>query len=192
MRMLKTIPVLMLPIILAVSCATPAYVEKDETADFSRYKTYAWIDNDKKDDKNRHTEFMKKYVHDAVNAQLLKEGWREERNKPDVLINYDLLVEKTTREQSNPVYSRPYQRIYYNPFYRRYGTIYYPSTFMGYDYDTETVREGTLTITMVDAKTDKTIWQGWTTDDVNSRNVTKKEIQSSVHSIFRKFDVVKK
>ena len=192
MRMLKTIPVLMLPIILAVSCAAPAYVEKDETADFSRYKTYAWIDNNKKDDKNRHTEFMKKYVHEAANAQLLKEGWREDRNKPDVLISYDLLVEKTTREQSNPVYSRPYQRIYYNPFYRRYGTIYYPSTFMGYDNDTETVREGTLTITMVDAKTDKTIWQGWTTDDVNSRNVTQKEIQSSVNSIFRKFDVVKK
>jgi hypothetical protein len=63
---------------------------------------------------------------------------------------------------------------------------------MGYDNDTETVREGTLTITMVDAKTDKTIWQGWTTDDVNSRNVTQKEIQSSVNSIFRKFDVVKK
>lgn len=192
MRMLKTIPVLMLPIILAVSCATPAYVEKDETADFSRYKTYAWIDNNKKDDKNRHTEFMKKHVHDAANAQLVKEGWREDRSKPDVLISYDLLVEKTTREQSNPVYSRPYQRIYYNPFYRRYGTIYYPSTFMGYDNNTETVREGTLTITMVDAKTDKTIWQGWTTDDVNSRNVTQKEIQSSVNSIFRKFDVVKK
>lgn len=192
MRMLKTIPVLMLPIILAISCAAPAYVEKDETADFSRYKTYAWIDNNKKDDKNRHTEFMKKHVHDAANAQLVKEGWREDRSKPDVLISYDLLVEKTTREQSNPVYSRPYQRIYYNPFYRRYGTIYYPSTFMGYDNDTETVREGTLTITMVDAKTDKTIWQGWTTDDVNSRNVTQKEIQSSVNSIFRKFDVVKK
>lgn len=192
MRMLKKIPVLMLPIILAVSCATPAYVEKDETADFSRYKTYAWIDNDKKDDKNRHTEFMKKHVQEAANAQLLKEGWRENRTKPDVLISYDLMVEKTTREQSNPVYSRPYRRIYYNPFYRRYGTIYYPSTFMGYDNDTETVREGTLTITMVDAKTDKTIWQGWTTDDVNSRNVTKKEIQSSVNSIFRKFDVVKK
>jgi hypothetical protein len=192
MRMLKAIPVLLLPIILAVSCATPAYVEKDETADFSRYKTYAWIDTDKKEDKNRHADLMKKNVHEAVNAQLQKQGWREDRNKPDVLISYDLLVEKTTREQSNPVYSRPFRRIYYNPFYHRYGIIYYPSMFMGYDYDTETVREGTLTVTMVDAKTDKTIWQGWTTDDVNSRNVTKKEIRSSVNSIFRKFDVVKK
>lgn len=192
MRMLKAIPVLILPIILAVSCATPAYVEKDETADFSRYKTYAWIDNDKKEDKNKHTDFMQKHVHEAVNAQLQKEGWREDKSKPDVLISYDLLVEKTTREQSNPVYSMPYQRNFYNPFYRRWGTIYYPSRFMGYDYDTETVREGTLTITMMDAKTDKTIWQGWTTDDVNSRNVTRREIQSSVNSIFRKFDVVKK
>jgi hypothetical protein len=193
MRILKAIPVLIVPIILAVSCAAPAYVEKDETADFSRYKTYAWIDNtDRKAEKNRHNDFMKKHVQEAANAQLQKEGWREDRSRPDVLISYDLLVEKTTREQSNPVYSMPYRRIYYNPFYRRYGTIYYPSTFMGYDNNTEQVQQGTLTITMVDAKTDKTIWQGWTTDDVNSRNVTRKEIQSSVHSIFRKFDVVKK
>ena len=32
------------------------------------------------------------------------------------------------------------------------------------------VREGTVTITMVDAKTNKTVWQGWTTDEVNSKN----------------------
>ncbi|HEY1200070.1 MAG TPA: DUF4136 domain-containing protein [Niastella sp.] len=192
MRVLKAIPVLILPIILAVSCATPAYVEKDETADFSRYKTYAWIDTDKKNDKNRHNEFMKKNVHELVNTKLQKEGWREVKTRPDVLISYDLLVEKTSRETSNPVYSAPYQRMFYNPFYRRWGTIYYPSTFMGYDYGTAEVREGTLTITMVDANTDKTIWQGWTTDDVNSRNLTRREIQSSVKSIFRKFDVVKK
>ena len=192
MRLLKAIPVLILPIILAVSCATPAYVEKDETADFSRYKTYAWIDTDKKNDKNRHNEFMKKNVHELVNTKLQKEGWRKVKTRPDVLISYDLLVEKTSRETSNPVYSAPYRRVYYNPFYRRWGTIYYPSTFMGYDYGTADVREGTLTITMVDANTDKTIWQGWTTDDVNSRNLTRREIQSSVNSIFRKFDVVKK
>ncbi|THU34166.1 DUF4136 domain-containing protein [Niastella caeni] len=192
MNILKAIPVLFVPILLAVSCATPAYIEKDETADFSRYKTYAWIDSDKKEEKGRHMEFMKKHVHEAVNAQLLKEGWREDKSKPDVLISYDMLVEKTTREQSNPVYSMPYRRMFYNPFYRRWGTIYYPSMFMGYDNNTAEVRQGTLTITMVDARTDKTIWQGWTTDDVNSRNVTKKEINSSVNSIFRKFDVVRK
>ena len=45
---------------------------------------------------------------------------------------------------------------------------------------------------MTDAETDKMVWQGWTTDEVNNRNITSKEIQNSVKSIFRKFDVAKK
>ena len=71
-------------------------------------------------------------------------------------------------------------------------TIYYPSQFMGYDRDRVPSREGTVTITMIDAKTEKTIWQGWTTDEVNSRNLTSKEIQTAVRSIFKKFDLAKK
>lgn len=188
--------VLVLPILLAVGCAAPAHVEKDETADFSRYKTFAWVaseskdsKDDKKEAKNRRNDLLEKHVQQAVNKELEKQGWKEDKNKPDVLISYDLLVEKATRESSNPVYSRPYSRIFYNPYLRRYGTIYYPSMFLGYDDNAVTVREGTLTITMVDAKTDHTIWQGWTTDEVTSRNVTQKEIQSSVKSILRKFDV---
>lgn len=191
MKIIKAVLALIMPISLVVSCATPAYVEKDATADFSRYRTFAWIDNSKKDEKNRHQEFMKKNIQEAVTAKLQKGGWKEDNNKPDVLISYDLLVEKTTRDQSSPVYSTPFRRVYYNPFYRRYGVIYYPPTFMGYDNNNVEVREGTLTITIVDARTDKTIWQGWTTDEVNSRNVSKKEIQNSVNAIFRKFEVAK-
>jgi hypothetical protein len=44
---------------------------------------------------------------------------------------------------------------------------------------------------MIDAKTEKTVWQGWTTEEVNSRNLSTKEIQNSVKAIFRKFDVAK-
>jgi hypothetical protein len=70
-------------------------------------------------------------------------------------------------------------------------TIYYPSQFEGYERDERPIREGTVTISMIDTKTDKTVWQGWTTDEVNSRNLTTKEIQNSVKSIFKKFDVAK-
>lgn len=197
---------LVLPILFAVGCAAPAHVEKDDTADFSQYKTFAWINSeskdkkedskdkkgDQKESKDRRNDLMDKHVQQSVNKELEKQGWKEDKSRPDVLISYDLLVERNTRESSNPVYSRPYSRIFYNPYLRRYGTIYYPSTFLGYDDNSVSVREGTLTVTMVDAKTDHTIWQGWTTDEVASRNVTQKEIQASVKSIFRKFDVVSK
>lgn len=183
---------LALPLLLLVSCATPAFVEKDESADLSSYKTFAWIESDKKTQKNKNNTILENSVRDAVNKELAKEGWREVKNKPDVLVSYDVLVERATKERNDPVYSRPFSRVYYNPFYRRYGVINYPSTFMGYDNSSVSVREGTLTITMVDTKTDKTVWQGWTTDEVNSRNISSKEAQTAVRSIFRKFDVAKR
>ena len=191
MKKLRTALSLVLPVLLTVSCATPAYVEKDESTDFSRYHSFAWVEKPGKDSKRN--EFMDKHVKEAVAEKLEKEGWKEDASgKPDVLLSYDLLVEKTRKELNNPVYSQPFSRIFYNPYTRRYGRIYYPSSFLGYDNNTVTQNEGTLTLTMLDAKTDKTVWQGWTTDEVNSRNVTKKEIQSSVNSIFRKFDVADK
>jgi hypothetical protein len=189
MKTLRGLLGLVLPVLLVVSCATPAYVEKDDSADFSRYKSFAWIDNSNKEAKGRQNELLRNNVQEAVNAKLLKEGWKEDRNRPDVLLSYDMLVERATRENRDPVYSQPFSRIFYNPYTRRYGRIWYPSTFLGYDNNSYSVREGTLTITMLDAKSDKTIWQGWTTDEVRSRNVTRKEVQKSVQNIFRKFDV---
>ena len=181
-------------VFLLASCASTAHIEKDDTADFSRYKTFAWVDKDGegKNDRNRSNDLTEQKIREAVTNELQKSaGWREVKNRPDVLLSYDVLVEKTIREQSDPVYSRPTTRVFYNPYTRRYSTIYYPSQFLGYDRDERTVREGTVTITMIDARTDKTVWQGWTTDEINNRNLTSREIQTAVRSIFKKFDVAK-
>jgi hypothetical protein len=64
--------------------------------------------------------------------------------------------------------------------------IYYPSEFLGYNNQQETVNEGTLTLTIMNAETEKTIWQGWTTSDVNGRRMTDKEIDDNVKAIIKK------
>lgn len=180
-------------VFLLASCATSTHIEKDDTVNFSDYKTFAWIDKDGngKQDKNHQNDLTEKRIKDAVNKELNKSGWKETRNRPDVLLSYDVLVERSTKESTSPVYSRPFTRLVYNPYTRRYATIYYPSQFVGYERDERPIREGTVTISMIDAKTDKTVWQGWTTDEVNSRNLTSREIQNSVRSIFKKFDIAK-
>jgi len=175
---------------LLTGCASVAYVEKDDTVNFSDYKTYAWTQHDEQAGKKA-TELTERKMQAAVNAELEKEGWREVKANPDVLVSYDVLVERNEKQLANPVYSRSFARPFFNPYSRRWATIYYPSRFLGYDNETWQVQEGTLTITMTDAKTDKMVWQGWTTDEVNSKNLTSKEIQASVKSIFRKFDVAK-
>jgi len=181
-------------VFLLASCSSTAHIEKDDNADFTRYKTFAWIDKDGegRNDGNKNNDLTELRIREAVNKELEKSaGWKEVKNRPDVLLTYDVLVEKGVKQSSNPVYSRPSSRLVYNPYTRRYTTIYYPSELMGYERDERSIREGTITISMIDTKTDKTVWQGWTTDEVNSKNLTTKEIQNSVKSIFKKFDVAK-
>jgi uncharacterized protein YcfL len=179
--------------LLVVGCSAPVHIEKDDTVDFSKYKTFAWVDKNglEKKDRDKSNELMEQKFKDAVTTALDKQGWRMDNRRPDVLINYDVLVERSSRRQSDAVYSQPFVRTFYNPFARRFYNVYYPSQFMGYDDYAVPVREGTVTISMTDAKTDKVVWQGWTTDEVNSRNLTSKEINSAVKSIFKRFDVAK-
>ena len=177
-------------VFLLASCGSTAHIEKDDNTDFSRYKTFAWVDKD--ENGKRGGDLSEQKMRDAVNKELEKTaGWREVKNRPDVLLSYDVLVERSVRQDNNPVYSNPTTRVFYNPRTRRYVNVYYPSQFLGYDRDQREVKEGTVTISMIDAKSDKTVWQGWTTDEVKNRNLTSKEIQNSVKAIFRKFDIAK-
>ena len=179
---------------VVASCSPSAHIEKDDATDFSQYRTFAWIDKDGKgkSDRNRSNDLTEQKIRQAVNNELVKTaGWRESNKNPDVLLSYDVLVERSVKTQSDAVYSQPFSRTFYNPYSRRYINVFYPSRFMGYDnYDVPT-REGTVTISMIDADTDKTVWQGWTTDEVDSRQLSTKEIQSSVKAIFKKFDIAK-
>lgn len=181
-------------VFLLASCASTAHIEKDDNTDFSKYKTFAWIDKDGegKQDRNKSNDLTERKIREAVSKELEKSaGWRESKNRPDVLLSYDVLVEKTVQQRSDPVYSRPFTRTFFNPYSRRFVNVYYPSQFRGYDNYEVPSREGTVTITMLDARTEKTVWQGWTTDEVNSKNISSKEIQNSVRAIFRKFDIAK-
>ena len=191
---LKWLSILAVAAITFIGCSAPVHVQKDDSVDFSRYRTFAWVDKDGngKRDENRNNNLMEQKFKTAVTNALNKQGWSVDNRRPDVLISYDVLVERATKESSEPVYSRPFYRTYFNPYSRRYYTVYYPSEFMGYDNYSTPVREGTVTITVTDAKTDHVIWQGWTTDEVNSRNLSTKEINSAVKSIFRKFNDVAK
>ena len=194
MRFVQLLGVAALSGLVLTSCVSVAHVEKDQTVDFNKYHTYAWVDSkDQKDDsiKTRLSDLTERRIREAVNAEMLRTGWKEVKNRPDVLISYDVLVERSVKEDRNPVYTQPTTRHIYNPYSRRWVSVYYPSQFIGYDENQRSVREGTLTLSLIDAKSDRTVWQGWTTDEVNSSNLTTKEIQNSVKSIFRKFDVAR-
>ena len=171
---------------LFYSCSTPAYVEKDTSVNLSDYKTYMWVEvkASENDGSTRAISFADLSVHNSVNAELNNWGWREVTDNPDVLISYDVLVERNVETQSDPVYSQPYSRMYYNRFTRRWTSIYYPSQFLGYQQYQIPVKEATVTITMMDADTDKKIWQGWTTERLSGA-LSDLDVKRSVRNIFK-------
>jgi len=174
-----------------VSCKSPVYVQKDQSANFANYHTYTWVEtkaNDH-DNKQRATGYADISIRNSVNDELAKEGWTEASDNPDILVSYDVLVRRATREESNAVYTTPFTRMYYNPWRGRWSTIYYPSQFAGYETYDQPVKEGTITITMTDAKTDKVVWQAWTTEQLNYARLTPDEINKGIRNIFGKFDV---
>lgn len=174
-------------LVLMSACSSPAYVQKDESVNLGNYKTYSWIDtrSSENDESKRATAFADIGIRNAVNAELSNWGWREVSDNADVLIGYDVFVERSSETQRDPVYSQPFTRYYYNPYRRRWSTIYYPSQFQGYQVYETPVKEGTITITMFDAQTDKNVWQGWTTERLTSSQLSETEIRKSVRNIFK-------
>ena len=177
-------------VVFFAGCASNAHIEKDKNADFSKYRTYAWVSKQNKKKKKKN-EIAETNARNAVNAELQKRGWSEVSRKPDVLLNYELMVEKNKVQQQDPVYTQPYSRSYYSRRTGRIHTFYYPAQFVGYDNYSTTVKEATVTVTMIDNDTDKTVWQGWTTSELNSGRITSNEVERSVKTIFKKFEVGK-
>jgi len=194
MKTVNYICAALMVVFVMAACATPVNVEKDDSVNLKNYKTYMWVDTryNQNDNSARPAGYRDLTVRNASNAALNEGGWKEVSDNPDILISYDILVQNTTARRSDPVYSQSYSRTYYNPRLKRWGSIYYPSQFLGYNNYEVPVNEGTVTITLTDANTDKIVWQGWTVEDLNYSRITPDELSASVKNIFSKLDLASK
>jgi PBP1b-binding outer membrane lipoprotein LpoB len=176
--------------LLFTGCAGTAQIEKAKDADMGHYKTYSWVTAEKNetDKSTRHKQIAEQNIRYAVDEQLQKNGLRHVKANPDVLVSTDFVVERNNQQKSDAVYTQPTTRSYYNPRSGKINTFYYPSEFAGYNNYSVSVKAGTVTVTLIDAKTDKAVWQGWATKEMNTANISEKDIDKNVKSIFKKFD----
>jgi hypothetical protein len=185
--------VLIAAIVLA-GCGVQSYVEKDPSVDLKNYKTFAWINERGTNQENGkpYKDFKDTYLMDLVTKELEKNGWQKVKSNPDVLIDYDIMIENETRRESDPVYSRSTVRYFYNPYTGRINSIYYPSRYLGENAYTVPYKSGTITINIVDNDSDKLVWQGWAETEVTRKNISREDMEKIVKSIFKKLDVAKR
>jgi len=166
---------------------TPAYSQTQATIPVGR--TYMWVET--KSDTAQNTERSSAHadpaLRNAIKKQLDKNGWQEVERNADILVSYDILAERQPDSDSKPAYGKPLKRVYFNPTTKHWGSVYFSSQFVPYQ-PSDLVKKGTVTITISDGLTDKTIWQGWSTESLKNSIITEDEISKNVKSIFRKFD----
>ena len=173
-------------LIFLMSCCITAKVQKDNSVDFKKIRTYAWeavIIKDSGKPLVKKNDLVDRKIKESIDKNLQETGWKMTPKNPDVLLVYEIDVEKEKRNLRTPVYSDPRDRYFYSPINRRWVPVYYPTTLMGYQNDVQTFQEHTLTVSLLDAQSDKTIWQGWTTMETDSKRLTDKEIEKNVKAI---------
>jgi hypothetical protein len=181
-----------IPALLFTSCAVTTHMETAAGVDFSNYKTFSWANTNGERKKNAaDNDIVDNNIKNSISLQLENKGWQETAQNPDVILDYNVMVEKKVTQESEPVYSYPYTGYYYNGWRRRRGYMYYPNNLLGYRTYNIPFKQGTLTVNMVDAKTNKLIWQGSARGEVSNKTVTTQEMQTDVTSIFKKFNLPK-
>ena len=179
-------------IFVFASCTTASHIEVAPGVSFANYKTFGFAsDTGAKNPNRADNEIVDNNIKNFISADLEKQGWKETDQQPDVLVDYNVVVEKAVRQQTDPMYPYPYSSYFYSPWRHRMAYYYSPAFLGGYHTYNVPFKQGTLTVNMIDAKTNKLIWQGWTKGEVDSKNVTTNEMKGDVKSIFSKLDLPK-
>ena len=170
MRRHRSLCVITVLVIIA-ACSSPRVgYDFDRGADFSRYRTYAWVSaaQDVTGDKRLDSSLVNARIRAAVDAQLHAKGYLASPNgPPDFLIAYHAGMKDLMKGASTQNYIGD----------RAHGTFTTIS-------DVQPYHEGTLTIDIVDAASRQLIWQASATADVE-QSLSPEERDSRIKNVVR-------
>ena len=148
--------ILIFAMLLVVSGCEPALKvtsDYDKTANFPAYKTFKLITDN--DEAHQSISVLNKdRVYNAVRAEMLKRNFMETTNNPDLIVH---TVSIFKDKQAVTSYSSSYG---YGGYYRPYGWGGSMGVSSYTTYDVQDYKDGSLIIDIVDAKTEKLVWEG--------------------------------
>lgn len=150
--------------------------QTDNTATWSAYRTFAFVDTNRIDPTPRDAyQVAVEQVKQAVATEMGKRGYQQTKDNPDLLVNLGtVIVEKT---QTRPTNFRE------APLYigqRRYA-------WRSQEVPVGTYNEGTVSLHVVDAQRNALVWDVAVSSVLNRRSVTPVQIGEAVAKVFEKF-----
>lgn len=145
--------VLLAMTMIIASCEPQLKVSSDydKSVDFSQYKTFSLYHDSKA------SESISQLNHDrvvnAIRNEMVKRGFTETNSSPDLLVNSVAIFKDKQAVTANTNYYG--YGGYYRPYYGGMGMASSTTS-----YNVENYKDGSLIIDVVDAKSNKLVWQG--------------------------------
>lgn len=187
--------------VLLTHCSiyTEISVTTDKTVDLSAYKTFAWLP-DKADTANSpyNNEVIRNNLKNYFGKEMTARGYTVELDTPDVLLQVTIVNKKREKEIRYTAYPRAYYycnyyycSMYYSPYpydyyYRHYTNYCYA---MGYCKEAIQYVEGSITLNVIDRRTNKLVWAGTAKGDIYDPAYINRNIHPAVESIMKNFPV---
>jgi hypothetical protein len=170
-------------LLIAAGCAVTDF---DRSADFSRYRTYAW-GKAEVDVKNpvHDSKLINKNIKATVENEFAKRGITRNDRSPDFLISYHTYTEQKERTTGGNYYGYPFSLFRFYPYGFGWGIPYGLQT----PPRMETVTEGTLIIDVTDSKTKDLVWRGTVTGTVDNVSGLQRQIRKGIKAILKKYPV---
>jgi hypothetical protein len=162
---------------LAVACATdPLHVrvDQDPAHSVADYRTFGFYDQSSTDSA-RYQTLLTSHLQASIRRQLESRGYVYSQEQPQLLVNFAVNVHRQHQIQATPA-----------------GGLGLRSPYLGiggYNVDTVTTKQGTVTIDVVDATNRSIIWQGVGEGALSAEtgSNTASVVNNAVTRIFRDF-----
>lgn len=164
--------------LLLAGCAPRIYVEQDSGAQFSGYHSYAWVTPPAGPvrDPILDSDILESRVRRAVEADLKARGYvaAPAGGSADFLVTYH-----TASKQKLESNGTGFSFGIVDAFPRGFGSVVMAP-------QVESREEGTLMLDIIDGKSKRLVWRGWTTGWLSQDNYTDAAVATAVQQIFDK------
>lgn len=175
--------------ILFAGCGPKVDTNKRTAKSLSSFDSYAFLPNQDTIQTSRFdNEQVNEIVIDEIRQNMQELNYRLDRNEPDLLVYYHLMLDEEMAVNANPVYTNySYYRpgFYVGPYYRNYAYSNYFTVprIAGSAVQQIPYKEGTIVIDLINRRTNEIVWRGRAEDVITPGNLDE-EVRTYVDAIF--------
>lgn len=191
---------LVFSILLITGCGvyTTISSDRDNSADFSKYETFAWLPDKDSSNTPYNNQIIRNNTINYFSHCMGARGMKANVDSPDVLLQLEV---KSVKKETTVTTATHYGAASYyslNPYYYPYPTYYYYrspyyNNYYNYRYGTIAQKveynESTITLNVIDRKENKLVWMGTAQGDLYDPSYIKDNLHPAVYDILNDYPV---